>query len=117
MTMRRTSQAIAMSLRGALYLASKGAMENTYPNGPGTRPVLAPVPEDVRRKYAGIRKALLTEWRTVDIEGWRLWRNALVIVRRHEDEPLSGWSEMVYEESGLRLADPCRYCRECRGRK
>lgn len=114
--MERSSKAIAMSLRQTLYLASKGALVNTYPNGEGTRPVLAPLTEEERRKHTRERKELLTEWRSVDLEGWRLWRTALVTAHHSTEEP-EGWAGLIFEESGIRLADPCKYCRECRNRR
>jgi hypothetical protein len=115
--MRRTSQTIAVSLRQALYLASKGATFNVYPEGPGTRPARAAIPEDVRRGYATKRQALLKEWREVDPEGFRLWKLAMAVMVRGQEkhlELLTGWAAEIQERDGIRLVDPCAYCKTCR---
>ncbi|MEU6704701.1 hypothetical protein [Streptomyces wuyuanensis] len=114
--MRRTSLAIAMSLRHYTYASEAGARYNTYPNG-GTRTpdaVLVEYTPDERAANARQRDALLTEWREVDPVGHDQWRAATDALS--PAEPLTGWAEMIRESYGVRVVDPCRFCRSCRSR-
>lgn len=95
--MRRTSKTIAISLRNLLYWSDRRAG----------------LPEADRKQWAARRQSTLSEWREVDPEGFRIWAIAMRIARRGH-VPLTGWAGMVEAESGIRLADPCEYCQECR---
>ncbi|MGW2419020.1 hypothetical protein ACWC0C_07105 [Streptomyces sp. NPDC001709] len=94
MTLRRTSQTIAMSLRYYLYAVTPGSVYNTYPHGP-SRPVPVEYSEHERAEHAVRLAEMLGEWRAVDPEGYELWEAA----QATDSDP-----------------DPCRFCRECRGR-
>jgi hypothetical protein len=108
---------VALNLRQVLYLSSKGATFNVYPGGPGSRPVRAAIPEADRKSYARERQELFVEWRTVDPEGFKLWRTAMAALGRGMEahlELLTGWAAEIQETDGIRLVDPCAYCKECR---
>lgn len=113
---RRTSQTHAMNLRHHLYCAEPGATYNTYPGSLGK-----PVPVAYTRAELDAnredRDRALIEWAEADPEGFGLWSAAQAAVTEGDDGPLtSGWSAMIRDEHGLRIADPCAYCRECRTR-
>lgn len=113
--MSKTSQTIAMNLRFHLYVSTPGAVYNTYPVSPA-RPVPVPYTREELDTNAVERDRVLVEWAEVDPEGFAAWSAAQAAVTEGDDEPLkSGWSAMMLE-GGLKVADPCVYCRECRSR-
>lgn len=113
---RRTSQAIAMSLRGLLYASQEGAVYNDYPNGPG-RPVRVPYTSEERAENARACARVLAEWRETDPDGHRGWELATQAMRGGDRSFLAfGWSAMVHEEYGLNIVDPCAFCHPCRNR-
>ncbi|MFJ5817330.1 hypothetical protein ACIQGT_26050 [Streptomyces sp. NPDC093108] len=75
---RRTSQTIARTVQDLLAATSADAVRNTYPNGPGTRPVpvaLTPTERDVADSQ--LADALL-EWGDVDPAGRTAWEKAFL---------------------------------------
>ncbi|MEU6389943.1 hypothetical protein [Streptomyces sp. NPDC046939] len=115
--MRRTSQTIAMNLRFYVYASEPGAFYNTYPNGSGARPVPVQYTEEERERHTQERDAAFAEWQEVDPEGYSLWREATAAMQEGDSSELvHGWSEMMVRRHGVRIVDPCRFCRSCRGR-
>lgn len=113
--MSRTSQTIAMNLRFHLYVSTPGAVHNTYPDGPGRRPVPVPYTRQELDVNAVGRDRALTEWSVADPDGFTSWSDAMGAVQDGDDSPLeSGWSRQLLEEEGLKIVDPCAHCRECR---
>lgn len=111
-----TSQTMAMNIRFHLYASTPGAVYNTYPNGPVT---FAAVPVEYTRQELDanreVRDRMLTRWAEADPEGFASWSDAMGAVQGGDDTPLqSGWSAQLLEDEGLRIADPCAHCRECR---
>lgn len=106
---------LAMNIRNALYDSKEGALMHSYPNGSGTRPVLVPIPEEQREEAKESLARLLKVWEEIDFKGYRLWRShSALLDGGGSTEPLKGWALHVFEESGLRLVDPCTLCRTCR---
>ncbi|MFC9342874.1 hypothetical protein ACFT0G_06115 [Streptomyces sp. NPDC057020] len=77
-SIRRTPQTIARSVRDLLYATTPGAVYNTYPHGPGTRPV--PVENTARERAvaASLLADTLIEWGDVDPEGRAAWEAAFL---------------------------------------
>jgi hypothetical protein len=117
MAFKRQSQAIAMDLRWAHYQSSEGAHIATYPGGAGTAPVYVSTPAEIRAKAHLELWHLLNEWAETDARGYESFVRALFSLEKDGLSPLKGWAAMVYEESGIRLVDPCAHCRECRKSK
>lgn len=113
--MRRQSQAIAMSLRWLLYVVEPGSEYKTYPNGSGS--VLVAYTEQEREEAARERDRLLTEWESADPDGLHSWKAETAAMQGGDDSALAkGWSALMLAENGMRIVDPCAYCRECRSR-
>lgn len=109
-----TSQTMAMNLRQYLYMSEPGAVYNAYPDG-SRRPVTMLYTDAERAEHVKTRDRALDAWRKIDPEGHHAWHLATVAVQGGDDSPLrEGWSAMIREEYGLKIVDPCAYCRECR---
>ncbi|MFI5865830.1 hypothetical protein [Streptomyces sp. NPDC051546] len=104
-----------MDLRFHVYAATEGATRNTYPGPTGSPPVLVPYTVEELRGNALRRDAVLAEWAEADPTGHELWVKATGEL--HQDQELTGWAGLKERTEGIRLADPCRYCRECRSRR
>ncbi|MFF8367832.1 hypothetical protein ACF05W_03210 [Streptomyces lydicus] len=115
--LRRQSQAIAMDLRFHLYASEPGAKRDTYPRGAGSPPVPVAYTEEEQAKHRHQRDWALEEWEATDPEGHRLWRQATASLASGNMSQIdSGWSALILERDGMRIVDPCRFCRECRMR-
>ncbi|MEU9707974.1 hypothetical protein AB0E21_05060 [Streptomyces sp. NPDC047967] len=114
---RRSSQAIAMDLRFHVYASEPGATCNTYPSGPGGLPAPLPYSAEQRAENAVKRDAVLAEWAETDPEGLGAWLRASAELSNGSRAPEAGWAALVYERDGIRLVDPCAFCRECRTRR
>ncbi|MFF8506743.1 hypothetical protein ACF064_01520 [Streptomyces sp. NPDC015492] len=75
-TIRRTPQTIARSVRDLLYASTPGAVYNTYPNGPGTRPVPVENTAAERAVAASLLADALIEWGEADPQGYAAWEAA-----------------------------------------
>lgn len=75
-TIRRTPQTIARSVRDLLYASTPGAVYNTYPNGPGTRPVPVENTPAERAVAASLLADTLAEWADADPNGYAAWERA-----------------------------------------
>ncbi len=115
--MGRLSQAIAMDLRYHLYASDPRAVRYTYPNGRGTAPVPVAYTEEERADNTRRRDEVLAEWKATDPVGYQLWDEAMERMRAGDESDLAdGWAALTLED-GVRIVDPCRYCRECRSRR
>ncbi len=114
--MRRSSQTIAINLRYWVYASAEGARYNTYPSG-SSGPVLAARSVEEREEAIRHRDGLLSFWREVDPEGADLFTAAVADLESVASAELTGWAAEIYRQDGIRLVDPCRYCRECRSRR
>lgn len=115
--MRRSSQTIPMNLRFYLYASEPGAFYNTYPNGSDSRPVPVEYTLGAREENTRKRDAAFAEWQEVDPEGYRLWHLATVAMQGGDSSELAdGWSLMMVQRHSALIVDPCKYCRQCRGR-
>lgn len=115
--MLRSSQTVAMSLRFLVYASEPGAFYNTYPNGSSSRPVRVEYTQDEREENARNRDAAFAEWQEVDPEGYHLWHLATVAMQGGDSSELTeGWSLMMTQRHNVRIVDPCKFCRRCRGR-
>lgn len=74
--LRRTPQTIAYNLRQLIEATEPGAQKKTYPNGPGTKPVLVPVTNGERAKTHDKIDDMIAEWIQVDRAGAQAWINA-----------------------------------------
>lgn len=72
----RTSQTIAFNLRQLIAGTEPGAQKKTYPNGPGTRPVMAPLTDEERESDRRDAWDTEQEWFAVDPRGARAWIDA-----------------------------------------
>jgi hypothetical protein len=107
-----------MTLRWLLYVSESGAKYNTYPNGPGSTPVLVAYTEQERAEWAQERDRVLKEWESTDPDGFHSWKVATAAMVGGDDSALSeGWSAKTLADDGMRIVDPCAHCRECRSRR
>ncbi|MGW6202113.1 hypothetical protein ACWF9B_00435 [Streptomyces sp. NPDC055089] len=72
----RTAQTIARTVQDLLAATSAGSVRNTYPNGPGTRPVSVALTATDRAVADSQLADTLQEWGDVDPEGRTAWETA-----------------------------------------
>ncbi|MCY0941925.1 hypothetical protein [Streptomyces antarcticus] len=107
-----------MTLRLYVYASEAGAKYKEYPYEQlGAKPAYVNYSEEKRESNARMRDTLLSEWRRVDPEGERLWRVAVLNLHNDPGSQLTGWAATIFEHDGMRLVDPCVYCKECRSRR
>lgn len=75
---RRTSQTIARTVQDLLAATSAGAVRNTYPNGPGTRPVPVALTPTERADADSQLADALEEWGDIDPAGRTAWETAFL---------------------------------------
>lgn len=76
--LKPTSITVAMNLRLQMAGAARGSQYNTYPNGAGTRPVLAPCTEEMRRHDAARVAEVAAQFRELYPAVYERWQAACV---------------------------------------
>lgn len=71
---RPTADTVLANLRWSLAAASHGSVYNTYPNGPGTRPVTREYSDHQRRCHAGDAAGYAETLRELHPQTYAAWQ-------------------------------------------